>query len=241
MYGQENCATVTTKKKQKERKANKSKVGSNADHDRSPMALSAELNSINLPNPFVERTERSTTGNRSGSSKTRRRTNVQHSIANTTTVKTCSSAIAKEEQELQEIDKKPHYSGRKEEDTRSKSASQNLSGPSLLLTEEKQASQVPRGVKETPAPRPFQNRRKQIILGRPRPSRPTSSSSILEGDTESFDHSKEVAILYRGSREEESREGGSDSNPTRKLGWLVRVQKALYTFATCCVKCLGPV
>lgn len=31
------------------------------------------------------------------------------------------------------------------------------------------------------------------------------------------------------------------SSLSTKLSWPVRVQKALYTVATCCVKCLGPV
>ena len=32
-----------------------------------------------------------------------------------------------------------------------------------------------------------------------------------------------------------------ESSLSSKLSWPVRVQKALYNFATCCVKCLGPV
>ncbi len=33
----------------------------------------------------------------------------------------------------------------------------------------------------------------------------------------------------------------TNNNSSTKLGWLVRVQRALYSAATCCVKCLGPV
>ena len=37
------------------------------------------------------------------------------------------------------------------------------------------------------------------------------------------------------------RESSLDKDVSAKPRWWIRVQKALYTAATCCVKCLGPV
>ena len=87
---------------------------------------------------------------------------------------------------------------------------------------------------------------------------PCLPSDRLEGRTNASSNSCDKAVTHSGRRhrkaELRAKEGpGRHKQPLKanqtaveslhgsKLSWPLRVQKAFYTMATCCVKCLGPV
>lgn len=97
-----------------------------------------------------------------------------------------------------------------------KRPSRNRSGTALRLLQSSSSSTSLKG-QYHPAPRPRKGKKK---AGPSQPSTASTSSS-------SCSLPKAKSSL--------------ESLSKSKLSWPVRVQKTLYTMATCCVKCLGPV
>ena len=98
-----------------------------------------------------------------------------------------------------------------------KRPSRNRSGTALRLLQSSSSSTSLKG-QYHPAPRPSKGKKK---AGPSQPSTASTSSSS------SCSLPKAKSSL--------------ESLSKSKLSWPVRVQKTLYTMATCCVKCLGPV
>ena len=96
-----------------------------------------------------------------------------------------------------------------------KRPSRNRSGTALRLLQSSSSSTSLKG-QYHPAPRPSKSKKK---AGPSQPSTASSSSSCSLPKAKS----------------------SLESLSKSKLSWPVRVQKTLYTMATCCVKCLGPV
>ena len=98
-----------------------------------------------------------------------------------------------------------------------KRPSRNRSGTALRLLQSSSSSTSLKG-QYHPAPRPSKSKKKAG------PSQPSTASTT---SSSSCSLPKAKSSL--------------ESLSKSKLSWPVRVQKTLYTMATCCVKCLGPV
>ena len=100
-----------------------------------------------------------------------------------------------------------------------KRPSRNRSGTALRLLQSSSSSTSLKGQYHHPAP--------------PRPSKGKKKAGPSQPSTASTTSSSSCSLPKAKS--------SLESLSKSKLSWPVRVQKTLYTMATCCVKCLGPV